>query len=860
MKLQRLKETQKLYPLWLDKNYDSNFTKHLRVVNEQNLDLYNSLKKLEYARLLEKPIQIIKKQSEPYVSEITFRTNIPYLKNIIIYRNPTFEEKESYIGDYRLNYEIEGKPLAVISFEEDDVNSYQYVFKYGWYKDFDGYYNEENGCFYEDSSCTIEITPIKNKHYHDITSGEYYEYTGDNYEIINKEIIPSDVFLIQIETWDNYLFMKGYPENDTNDYQVDISHQKIGDRDVLTFTCFAKNIKTLSVSRNDGVILLDRTYEVGRNRFRYNYRLDVEEHIDDYIYSINIELYDGTILTKQYPESISDYNNLFNHDASLDLIGNILNVPRHIYNKVQEDELSKTLPPFNNNLSEDDYYYQERIKYYITHYNKTYFPVLEVWKYYGVQSNLFNRYHIIAEQDYSNQATNLDDYIHSTENLEYNILPYVANAYYYYDDKFKKYEDDDRVNGYYLLSSTDGTEVLGTGNIDENLYYYVSEIIYNTENDSEREAFIEAHLDKFHKFNDETEEFDIVTENIGEKTFTGSGETIITESTRTVDGEVVTIETIPIQQESTYVFAGITEKDISECEDGYDEDFNPIYKYKNPITTTIEYYDEKSDLIQSESFEIIKKGDFIKELTTPTYATQCKIILKYEDNFTYKNLSLKRVIITSNREYMRTRTDYNSCVYDLEIDYENIPTNLRLPTTTEFDQIFKRCFPISKKGILNIDLTSTIKKEEINIQSNPIISISNLIKQSERSYTGSGTSSQTKYYQNTTSMISVNPQTDYVLSFTSNPNINKIECKIDFYSSSSSTTSKQQITTGSNITITGEKEGTYELTFKSPNYSYCKITLNTADTGSSWWHTHDKLNYHNLKLYKKEQDNLIRGE
>ena len=60
MKLRRLKETQKLYPLWLDKRYDSNFTKHLRVINEQNLDLYNSIKKLEYSRLLEKPIQIIK--------------------------------------------------------------------------------------------------------------------------------------------------------------------------------------------------------------------------------------------------------------------------------------------------------------------------------------------------------------------------------------------------------------------------------------------------------------------------------------------------------------------------------------------------------------------------------------------------------------------------------------------------------------------------------------------------------------------------------------------------------------------------------------------------------------------------------
>ena len=58
MEWNMLDESKKLYPHWLDKNSNSNFSKHLEILNNQQRDIRHKIKSVDWARLLNKPLKI----------------------------------------------------------------------------------------------------------------------------------------------------------------------------------------------------------------------------------------------------------------------------------------------------------------------------------------------------------------------------------------------------------------------------------------------------------------------------------------------------------------------------------------------------------------------------------------------------------------------------------------------------------------------------------------------------------------------------------------------------------------------------------------------------------------------------------
>lgn len=150
------------------------------------------------------------------------------------------------------------------------------------------------------------------------------------------------------------------------------------------------------------------------NNFQYN-NLAV---IPDDKFIIKINTYDEYTIIKGFPEN-DDYNytnngtyipDIFDHDPSLDELGALNNIPRKEYKIVSEEDYPFTEPPFNNRLTEDDYHYMMRMleynlrlwsmqdaDYNIHGYSSRDFverfnPVtLELWKIYGIPSQLVNR-------------------------------------------------------------------------------------------------------------------------------------------------------------------------------------------------------------------------------------------------------------------------------------------------------------------------------------------------------------------------------------------------------------------------------------------------------------------------------------
>lgn len=163
-----LKNLLKMFPYFLSKNPSSNFYKSQSVTNKQFQGLYNDLHNVYRSFHLNKRCLIWREQSEPYVYVINFVANYPHLKSVTCYKNEEVIYTESY------NYD-ENQETFDYSYEGSTLN------------------DDENGG--------------------------------------SADIIPKDSFKIIVETYDEYIITKGFPENNISQgdiYDHDESLDEIG--------------------------------------------------------------------------------------------------------------------------------------------------------------------------------------------------------------------------------------------------------------------------------------------------------------------------------------------------------------------------------------------------------------------------------------------------------------------------------------------------------------------------------------------------------------------------------------------------------------------------------------------------------
>lgn len=178
---------------------------------------------------------------------------------------------------------------------------------------------------------------------------------------------------------------------------------------IINFVANFPNMKSVSCYKNDNLIYSEHyTYEENVSSFIYFYDSsdetismeDVFEEIDDEpeeeipiiptdTFKIIVETYDEYQIIKGFPENDTRQGNEFDHDYSLDRIGQIDGIPRKQY--IETVDYAHTEPPYNDRLTEDDYHYMNRILNYNLRFHNTPRPVLEIWKLYGIFSDMVNR-------------------------------------------------------------------------------------------------------------------------------------------------------------------------------------------------------------------------------------------------------------------------------------------------------------------------------------------------------------------------------------------------------------------------------------------------------------------------------------
>ena len=248
-----LKKLLNKFPYFIDKRESSNFYKSQDVTNNRFQELHQSIFEAAESFKLLKKVWIWKEQNVPFDYVIHFVANYPHLKTVICYKNDDVICREDYSYD-------------------DNVSSFIHL--------------------YDSTMENDTLISILND-----TEGENEE--TEDYVEEEQSIIPQDKFHIYIETYDEIIIEKGFPEND----------------DTL--------------------------------------------------------------------------NDIFDHDTSLDRIGSLNNIPRKNY--IPTEDYSHTEPPYNNQLTEDDYHYMNRIINYLSRLHTTPLPVLEIWKLYGLEASMVNR-------------------------------------------------------------------------------------------------------------------------------------------------------------------------------------------------------------------------------------------------------------------------------------------------------------------------------------------------------------------------------------------------------------------------------------------------------------------------------------
>lgn len=248
------------FPYFLNKNWDSNFSKSERVFNSEFKKVYNNLYDVYLASKLRKHVLIWKEQNSGYNYDMYFAVSFPNLKSVCItehYMELVSQEVVLDDGSIKINE----------SMQEISKDIYTETFNY------DDFVN-------------------------------HFEYLHSN---TSQTIIPTEKYTITVETWDEYTTTKGFPEN---------------------------------------------------------------------------------------PIIVGDE---YDHDYSLDAFGEYFRCPRRTYNEVKTSQYSDTIPAYDNQVTEDDYHYMQRLLYYATHLNDTPLPVLEIFKLFSItDAQLLNRSRLIC--------------------------------------------------------------------------------------------------------------------------------------------------------------------------------------------------------------------------------------------------------------------------------------------------------------------------------------------------------------------------------------------------------------------------------------------------------------------------------
>ena len=929
MELNNYEQTLRLFPHWYDKNPYSNFSKTVRVLNNQYLDKYHKIKTLDWSRRLSKPLQMHKIQNSNYEYDMVFEAYIENIKQVNVYVNPVVNDNEdilwyekcftknykddktnnhfywTYHGDTRkewkthaqsyinnisyddyqeiINYDtVEEKnitfdaetledynlepytiveELPLISKENKgniyfletgdnqydaytvsktnisgleelgltiddadeytvDVNEtlYQLIppsfmgfdkelddeFSLSWitWADWEGSITFDNLTFAKIDEDTwvldgdygdLFIIPSNEEHVWELSvqKGDGYSaivlkcddmqlYTTQNlsenmphrlvelyvdngmlanltyktirtdyyvYEQLFKDIpcnvetnthnittfeipiIPKDTFVMEVLTYDDYRWVKGFPENDdTSLYRI--YKERKSYTDYLVFQIDKKNIKEISILKDNKTLfhqdffikkedanIIYHDYQLSKNQKQTNDNITIDSDDDKYYIKTilkdtdYIELIDYSSLPLQYPNTQDYIISSTPITPSEDTLHTVTITKEYgewnAYETIQDEQgyrfvqllknlkAVKTIKPyFDLNITIYDPNHKNCREYDKTiqkRYNgqdKTNYDCFS----HDFSLDMLGKWWNIPRLEFQPSEYNTNCEKKNIEYYKKTYPPYndrLTEDDYHYQKRIKTYISKYNKEHFPVLEIWKNYQIWGTLRNRKDIlsvqgksylhdYPYYEDTLIREEENNKLE----------------------VTQGIGNP---------ITIDNHTWH-ETILAGNLPFVPNSEYVFRGV----VNFTETLADE----------RVTLHIYYLDKTGNCINEQAttpnMTLIETEDselhsYSMELsfTTNKEARKMDIVFESDIQYSLNNCSLRKVTIADkDAMYMTTKKDYNSCVYELSVNYNDIPSNVDFSNTLVFNKILQRSLPLTHKGFMNIstdyDETSSV--------------------------------------------------------------------------------------------------------------------------------------------------------
>ncbi len=254
--------------------------------------------------------------------------------------------------------------------------------------------------------------------------------TGENIrrhaEIINEIDITLNNIIAVVESW-NILKRPILIEKDTTGNTI------------LTKFHFYTNdlIKKIIIT---GDVPHTREYTIDDNKKEVT--IEISTGAQGYAnpeFSAVMETHSDKTFIKQYPENDTAQGTPADHDEVLTSIGNLFNIPRRTYTNYNINEGANAKPPYimkeikDNNIiiagTEDDFYYMQRIKKFITEYNGRNLPELLAKIIYDIDLTKTNIDNLLCHMDI--------DYQNERYMASYNVNSMYNPLIYYFTGKLE---------------------------------------------------------------------------------------------------------------------------------------------------------------------------------------------------------------------------------------------------------------------------------------------------------------------------------------------------------------------------------------------------------------------------------------
>lgn len=398
---------------------------------------------------------------------------------------------------------------------------------------------------------------------------------------------------------------------------------------VFNFYVYIENIKEVKIEQynkeNTMTVLVDETFtKENVNNYSYSTTLTSTSEIIPYSnFKLIVDTYDEYHYEKGYPENNIIQGNEYDHDTALDKLGKLLGVERYKHIEVGESDLYKTLPSYFDGATEDDYYYQERIKDYVSRFGVTSLPQLDFWKRFGYDVEMYNRKRLLVNQG-------------GVEDLK-DCWVYDKNS-----DLYCCFIDCDNIDS---IVDTSRSIISSSVRLElENIINYNGK---PKKTITVLKEELQSVLDNWS--NPPQAPYSELTRVMG-NTYSG------------ICGFKKDIQLI--LDRYMYLQYSLTSiKDLSKDTYYFDTEKQLLYVKDNPYRHSFRVY----------------KG-------TGSYMVN--------DNTSDAQLD----------KYMCTKNDYNSDVYDVNLDYNKFHSNLLKPSNNDVQLIFNRNMPLTKKVVIDVSL------------------------------------------------------------------------------------------------------------------------------------------------------------